>query len=147
MPSYSTPQGKFYQQRIQAKQRGIRWELSFDEWWDIWQRSGKWQQRGCRVGQYVMARPSDAGPYSATNVVICTSTENRKQAHLNGRCDPLQGLGKGRGWSYKRDRKLPFQVTVCCKVVGTFATRMDAELAYMGAVSAARAAQPEPNGA
>jgi hypothetical protein len=66
----------FKSQRSSATKRGIRFLLSFDEWWKIWQASGKWEQRGRLAGQYVMARFGDSGPYAANNVRICTKGEN-----------------------------------------------------------------------
>ena len=136
MAAYSTPLGKFEHQRQQAKQRGIAWDLTFDEWWAIWQDSGKWELRGPRVGQYVMARRGDAGPYSRSNVFICTSTENRRQAYVNGRCNQFQTLGTGRGWTFKEGRRRPYQVSVSCRFVGSFMTQEEAEAAYRGAVLA-----------
>lgn len=134
MPSYSTPEGKYYQQSLQAKQRGIPWEFTFDKWWAVWQASGKWDQRGPRIGQYVMARRGDVGFYSEENVVICTSTANRKQAHLNGCCDPFKSLGTGRGWTFRPGRTRPYQVNVRGKFVGAHYTQEEAEAAYQRAV-------------
>ena len=43
----------------------------------------KFHLRGCRVGQYVMARKGpDIGPYSPDNVEIKTCTENNKERAL-----------------------------------------------------------------
>lgn len=64
-----------------AKRRGIPFLLTFEEWWGIWQASGKWDQRGGRKGQYVMARHSDVGPYAVGNVRICTTGDNISEAH------------------------------------------------------------------
>src|SRR5437660_337438 len=50
--------------------------LTLEEWWKIWCDSGRWAERGCRRGQYVMSRPGDVGPYAAWNVRICTAAEN-----------------------------------------------------------------------
>lgn len=41
----------------------------------IWQRSGKWEQRGRGQG-YVMCRRGDSGPYAEWNVFIATAAEN-----------------------------------------------------------------------
>jgi hypothetical protein len=70
---------KFRQQQRDAAHRGINFLLSFGQWWSIWQRSGHWDQRGIRRGQYVMARYGDQGPYAVGNVRICTTTENSKE--------------------------------------------------------------------
>lgn len=69
----------FKSQRNSAAKRGIQFMLSFDQWWGIWQASGKWEQRGKLEGQYVMARFGDSGPYAIDNVRICTKAENREE--------------------------------------------------------------------
>jgi hypothetical protein len=66
----------FTDQQRKAKHRGIEFLLTFGEWWTIWETSGKWEQRGCRKGQYVMARHGDIGPYQRDNVRICTVSDN-----------------------------------------------------------------------
>jgi hypothetical protein len=68
-----------------AKKRGIPFLMTFDEWWAAWDTSGKWPMRGCRTGQYVMARPGDVGPYSADNVKIITHSENIAEGNQNRR--------------------------------------------------------------
>lgn len=76
------PRQAFMQQRRNARQRGIEWLLSFDDWWSIWRESGHWESRGIARGQYVMARRGDAGPYSSGNVSIELATKNcRDQQH------------------------------------------------------------------
>jgi hypothetical protein len=37
---------RFLQQRSQAKQRGIPWQLEFWQWLEIWQASGHLEERG-----------------------------------------------------------------------------------------------------
>lgn len=63
-------------QRLNARYRGIAWEISFPEWWCLWLESGKWEQRGKRIGQYVMSRLKDVGPYKIGNVEIVTCSKN-----------------------------------------------------------------------
>lgn len=70
-----TPRGAFIAQRRNARTRGIGWELTFWQWWTIWQESGHWEQRG-RGSGYVMCRKGDEGPYAVGNVFIATSIEN-----------------------------------------------------------------------
>ena len=71
--------GKYNQQKSNAKRRGIAWQLTFDQWWDIWFTSGKWKQRGKLTGQYCMARPGDVGAYSVGNVRIVPVTQNHNE--------------------------------------------------------------------
>lgn len=65
-----TPRGKYAQHKTNANYRGVAFELSFDEWWEIWCKSGKWEQRGNKTNCYVMMRIGDVGPYKKGNVFI-----------------------------------------------------------------------------
>ncbi len=71
-----TPLRKYKNQRDSAKHRGIEWKFNINDWWNVWEKSGKWGERGRRVGGYVMARYSDTGAYSPENVYITTCTGN-----------------------------------------------------------------------
>ncbi len=82
---YETPMGRFMTQRSNAGKRGVEWRLTLWEWWNIWRESGKWDLRGKMIGQYVMARVGDQGPYSVDNVYITTSSENCRDGRL-GAC-------------------------------------------------------------
>ena len=62
------------QKHCAIKRRNIGFELTFEEWYDIWQKSGKWEQRG--KGGYCMARHNDTGPYAVGNVEIKHHSEN-----------------------------------------------------------------------
>ncbi len=73
---------KYACHKSKAKQRGIEFNLTYEEWWHIWQKSGKWEQRGPNKGQYVMSRYNDIGPYEIGNVFIQPSVENRREAML-----------------------------------------------------------------
>lgn len=73
---------KYACHKSKAKQRGIMFNLTYEEWWDIWQQSGKWELRGPNKGQYVMSRYNDVGPYEIGNVFIQPSEENRREAML-----------------------------------------------------------------
>lgn len=77
----ANPQVAAYKtQKSHAKSRGIPFLISFDEWWDIWWQSGKWERRGRRKGQFVMARFGDQGAYVVGNVRICLVSENAAEA-------------------------------------------------------------------
>lgn len=73
---YQTPLRAFINQKNNAKQRGISWELTFWQWWTIWQESGKWAERGRAKDAYVMSRFRDAGAYAVGNIYIGTLAEN-----------------------------------------------------------------------
>lgn len=69
----------YSQQKWMATKRGIAWKLTFEQWYDIWEKSGRWNERGRKFGQYVMARYGDVGPYSVNNIHIITNVENNKE--------------------------------------------------------------------
>lgn len=73
---------KYACHKSKAKSRGIEFNLTYDEWWDIWQKSGKWEERGARKGQYVMSRYNDMGAYRVGNVFIQPHEDNRREAML-----------------------------------------------------------------
>jgi hypothetical protein len=74
-----TPKRKFYAHRCNARRRGIEFILTFEEWFQIWQDSGYWDQRGLGKNQYVMSRYGDQGPYSITNVFIQMNCDNVRE--------------------------------------------------------------------
>jgi len=65
----------FYSQKYTANARGIKFDLTFPEWFKIWQESGKLELRGRGAG-YCMARIGDTGGYSKDNVEIITIGQN-----------------------------------------------------------------------
>ena len=87
--------------------RGIPFTLTFEEWWDIWDKSGKYEERGTLRGQYGMSRYNDVGPYAIGNVFIQLGIHNVSQAwtgrkhkassrlqqsaKMKGRPSPLKG--------------------------------------------------------
>jgi len=73
----------FIKHRSVAKQRDLEFLLTFEEWLAIWHESGKWAERGCRKGQYCMARFGDKGPYAVGNVRICTNAENHAEWNIH----------------------------------------------------------------
>lgn len=92
----------YYKHRYNAKNRGIGFELSFPEWFDIWVKSGHLDGRG--NGGYVMARPTDSGPYKIGNVEIKTQSENIMDRHKNYK-------GKWGEWNLKNPRPVDRELT------------------------------------
>jgi hypothetical protein len=76
---------RYKHQLNQAKCRGIPFLMTFEEWCDVWLSSGKWEERGRRRGQYVMARLGDRGAYERANIKICLVGENVAESNQN--CD------------------------------------------------------------
>lgn len=73
---YQTPIRAYIQQRNNALARGIEWTFTLWSWWQLWQQSGKWGERGRRLNNYVMCRFNDTGPYSPDNVYFDTTSHN-----------------------------------------------------------------------
>lgn len=65
--------------RYNARLRGVEFLLTFEQWLAIWVASGQLDKRGCRRGQYVMARCNDVGPYAEGNVQIVPSERNNSE--------------------------------------------------------------------
>lgn len=71
------PYIKFLSHRNGAAARGIEFEMTFEEWWAIWEP--RFADRGRKVGQVVMCRAGDEGPYRTGNVRIDTVTANHRE--------------------------------------------------------------------
>lgn len=83
----------FQAQRHNAMTRGIPWQINLGDWWRVWKESGHWQSRGRCLGQYVMGRKGDVGPYEVGNVYITTCSANCSLKMLgNKRTDRLPGV-------------------------------------------------------
>lgn len=79
---------KWRSQRYAAGYRGIAFELTFEEWLDIWVSSGHYHERGRYGHQYVMSRYGDVGPYSRDNVFIQTGLDNNIDGHQGKKYRP-----------------------------------------------------------
>ena len=66
----------YSQHKSNAKRRGVKFLLSFDQWKDIWLLSGFWEQRGRGSDKYCMCRYNDCGSYEINNVFIMTNAKN-----------------------------------------------------------------------
>lgn len=62
-----------------AKRRGIGFELSFIDWWSLWEPH--FANRGRGRHKLVMCRTGDKGPYAIGNVRIAPSVANIREAH------------------------------------------------------------------
>lgn len=70
---------RFGEQRRNARRRGIAWSLTFEEWWAVWEASGKWPERGKRRWQFCMSRHGDQGSYTLGNVFIQERSDNDRE--------------------------------------------------------------------
>jgi hypothetical protein len=71
----SSPKERYLAQKNQAKARGIGFEISFEDWWALWE--GRWEERG--KAKVMMCRLGDTGPYKVGNVRIDTHENNMKE--------------------------------------------------------------------
>ena len=74
--SRQRPMSRYKGHRSNAKTRGIPFNLTFDEWWSLWEPH--WKQRGT---EKAMCRTEDAGAYEVGNVRIDTYSNNAKEYH------------------------------------------------------------------
>lgn len=72
----------YMQQKWNASRRKIEFNLTYSEWLEIWESSGKLDQRGKGVGTYCMSRFGDKGAYEVGNVYITTSEANIREGNL-----------------------------------------------------------------
>ena len=81
------PKHAYDVQKGHAKERGIKFQFSFQEWVKWWERhlGPDWlSKRGRRRGYYVMARNGDKGPYEISNVRCILYEDNCHEQALNG---------------------------------------------------------------
>jgi hypothetical protein len=104
---------KYHSHKHNAKQRGIAFDLTFEQWMKIWLESGKFSERGRRKGQYCMCRKLDKGGYSVGNVRIRMVEQNIEEARHSAKAKT--SITTSQAWSmYKGDRQLhgmtPYQL-------------------------------------
>jgi hypothetical protein len=73
---YADLKAKFHHHKNNAIRRGIDFQLTFDEWHNIWLSSGHLADRGRGRNKYCMSRYNDSGPYAIGNVEIKTNQDN-----------------------------------------------------------------------
>lgn len=82
---YNKPRDRYNQHKYNATKSGREFRLTFDEWWDIWEKSGHYEDRGRSVGCYCMSRVGDLGAYEVGNVFIQLWTSNSSDGWKNGK--------------------------------------------------------------
>lgn len=120
---------KYIQHRHDAAKRDIPFLLTFEEWWQLWQDSGKWDHYGCHKGQFCMARFGDKGAYEVGNVRICSTEENH--AEWNDKHKELSG------WSLGQPRPEAWRAKISAGLKGK-----PKSAAHCAAISAAKRAAP-----
>ena len=79
--------------KAQANFRGEEWNLSFEEYYQMWKDD--WHNRGRKGDNVCMTRLDDEGPWDVDNAVIMCRKE-----HLR-----IQGLKRTGGWTYNMKNK------------------------------------------
>jgi hypothetical protein len=73
-----TPRGRYSKQKRHAKERGIPFLLTFEQWWELWEPY--WEQRGrSNASALCMARFNDQGAYEIGNVEIKSLSANTRE--------------------------------------------------------------------
>lgn len=104
-----TPEDYYIESKNNAKNRGIEFLMTFEEWWEIWDKSGKWELRGKKKGEYVMGRNLNKGAYEKGNVSIIPMSENIKLSRAGRK--PTLGL-TGRKYNTKNSKNKEIQTNV-----------------------------------
>jgi hypothetical protein len=118
---------KYTEHKNNAKKRGIEFNLTIEEWWNIWNASGRWAQRGIGdPSKYVMARNNDSGAYEVGNVYITLCGDNARDMY-KFRVNNIKG--------YSTHPKTPnrHQAIFMGKKLGTFDSPEEAKQAYLKA--------------
>lgn len=76
-----TPMYRFLNARRTKIRTGIEWELTFPQWWRIWQKSGKYEDYGRGEGKYMLVRKKNRGAYRVGNVVVMPANEFHAMVH------------------------------------------------------------------
>ena len=71
-----TPSGRYYVHKVNAGRRKIPFDLTFEEWWSLWEPH--WSEDN--YGKLCMCRTKDEGHYSVDNVRIDTWQNNYREA-------------------------------------------------------------------
>lgn len=66
-------------QRNNALRRGLQWELSRAEWLSLWERSGKWAQRGRGGDKYGLCRIDPRAPFRADNIAVMRNADAARE--------------------------------------------------------------------
>lgn len=116
--------------RRNALLRNVPFRLTLTEWLDIWNGSGKLDQRGTGAEQYCMSRVGDQGGYEVGNVFIQKNADNIREVGAR--------LGRGtKGATLRRPGSAkPYQAAYRGSVLGFFASEDEAQDAYQLAVLA-----------
>ncbi|MEJ7930992.1 hypothetical protein WG922_13535 [Ramlibacter sp. AN1015] len=66
---------RFHGQRHAYLKKGRAWNLTFEQWCELWEYSGKWDQRGKFKHQYCLWVLDKDQPFELGNVAVMTCSE------------------------------------------------------------------------
>jgi hypothetical protein len=102
---------QYLNQKKYSLRRGIPFLLTFEQWWEIWQKSGHWHERGILPHQYCMGRGTnehpDVGEYKVGNIRVITNAQNRSEqdtSYLLGNTHAL-GSKHTKEWKAEASRR------------------------------------------
>jgi len=78
-----SPSIRFKQHKASAKARGIAFDLTFEQWWSLWEPH--WEKRGRGSFDMCMCRRHDQGAYTLGNVRIATNRENKHEQAMEAK--------------------------------------------------------------
>jgi len=79
---------KYYMHKKGAERRGIEFDLTYEEWLEIW--GSRLADRGRGSSQFGMLRTRDEGGYSVGNVRLGTPKENQQERAVVARVAKAQ---------------------------------------------------------
>lgn len=99
---------KYQAHKSNAAQRGIQFDLTFDEWWAIWEQH--FHNRGRASDQMQMCRDRDEGGYRTGNVRIDTARNNNREAQITktrrtviSEVPEAASVREAQQWVFRRD--------------------------------------------
>ena len=123
-----SPFRRYTYQRRNARVREIEWNITFKQWWGVWQESGFYDRYGRGQGKYVMSRYGDSGAYELGNVNIILAVENSSDQERKKSGLPI-------GVSEKRGRFTANKMVNSKKYyIGSYGTSEEAASAYLAFV-------------
>ena len=75
-PTLTNPTYIFFRKQQNAINALIEWDLTFGEWWNLWEKSKKWKERGRKSHEYVLGRKNKAEGFTIENSSIMTNSQN-----------------------------------------------------------------------
>ena len=92
----------YLSQKSRAKERGVEFLLTFEEWWEMWEPH--WERRGRSLDDMQMCRTGDTGPYSVENCRIDTCRNNKREYYGNAKLgeDHVRDIRKRHGKGEKQ---------------------------------------------